>query len=425
MVKGTSISRILLTVVATVLLVAGTSLAQAESITFWLMPNAADAIHIPWLDAKTEEFFEETGIRVRYEIVGWGDAWARISTALITGEGVDVFQAGTTWNPQFAATGAVARIDIDQFGGAGSFMEANLTSTSYQGQYYGVPWFAETRALFYNKDLFAEAGVNPPDTYDDLMDVAEKLIARHGQGRAIAIAGTNAHDLIHNWAIILWANGGDLVDIETMTASFNGPEGVQAMQYYVDLVRRGYAARAVAEYDQNQADAAFINGNVAMAFMGPWNIADIEVENPTLSYGVVEPPAGPAGRAAFSGGSNLVILEASPNKEAARQWINFLLRPENLVAYTRDLSKMLPARVDAFDDPYYGSGYWPTFKDALGYATAYPPLAVWGDIENSVMGEFRNVLTAYVEGSLERQGGVQYFLDLAAQQVERALRRER
>lgn len=98
MVKGTAISRILLTVVATVLLVAGTSLAQAESITFWLMPNAADAIHIPWLDAKTEEFFEETGIRVRYEIVGWGDAWARISTALITGEGVDVFQAGTTWN---------------------------------------------------------------------------------------------------------------------------------------------------------------------------------------------------------------------------------------------------------------------------------------------------------------------------------------
>lgn len=408
-----------------VLLAVTASFGQSREITFWLMPNAADVIHIPWLDAKTDEFFRETGIRVRYEIVGWGDAWARISTALITGEGVDVFQAGTTWNPQFAATGAVAELDMAEFGGAGSFMEANLVSTSYQGRHYGVPWFAETRALFYNKDMFAAAGVEPPRTYEELVEVGKQIVATHGEGRAIAIAGTNAHDLIHNWAIILWANGGDLVDPSSLRAAFNRAEGVLAMEYYVDLVRQGLAARAVAEYDQNQADAAFINGNVAMTFMGPWNIADIEVENPTLKYGVVEPPAGTAGRAAFSGGSNLVILDASPHKDAAAQWIQFLLRPENLVAYTRDLSKMLPATIEAFGDPYYEAGDWQVFKTTLGYATAYPPLAVWGDIENAVVGEFRNVLTAYVEGSLARQGGVQRFLDQAAQQVDRALLRER
>jgi len=159
--------------------------------------------------------------------------------------------------------------------------------------------------------------------------------------------------------------------------------------------------------------------------LGPWNITDIEVENPSLNYGVVEPPAGPTGRAAFSGGSNLVILDASPNKEAAKEWIKFLLRHENLVSYTRDLSKMLPAKVDAFNDPYYETGVWQVFRRALSYATAYPPLGVWGDIENAVMGEFRNVLTAYVEGSLERQGGVQAFLDRAAQRVDEALARER
>src|SRR5690606_23913325 len=146
---------------------------------------------------------------------------------------------------------------------------------------------------------------------------------------------------------------------------------------------------------------------------------------PSLNYGVVEPPAGPTGRAAFSGGSHLVILDASPNKEAAKEWIKFLLRHENLVSYTRDLSKMLPAKVDAFNDPYYETGVWQVFRRALSYATAYPPLGVWGDIENAVMGEFRNVLTAYVEGSLERQGGVQAFLDRAAQRVDEALARER
>ncbi len=425
-VRGmTRFAAVALTAALAMTLAAGAALAQGTEITFWLMPNAADVIHVPWLDQKVEEFYRETGIRVRYEIIGWDQAWSRITTALITGEGVDVFQAGTTWNPQFAATGAVAEIDIDKFGGAGAFMEANLISTTYKGKYYGVPWFAETRALFYNKDMFAAAGVEPPQTYDELVEVGRRIVETFGEGSAIAIAGTNAWDLIHNWAIILWAYGGDLVDAQGRRAVFNGPAGVQAMEYYVDLVRRGLASRATAEYNQPQADAAFINGNVAMAFMGPWNIADIEVENPGLNYGVVEPPAGPTGRAAFSGGSNLVILGASRNKAAAEEWIRFLLRHENLVSYTRDLSKMLPAKVDAFNDPYYETGVWQVFRRGLSYATAYPPLGVWGDVENAIVAEFRNILTAYVEGSLERQGGVQAFLNRAAQRVDEALARER
>ncbi|HEY8531833.1 MAG TPA: extracellular solute-binding protein, partial [Limnochorda sp.] len=230
---------------------------------------------------------------------------------------------------------------------------------------------------------------------------------------------------IHNWAIILWAFGGDLVDTGTRRAVFNGPEGVAAMEYYVDLVRLGLASRATAEYNQDQADAAFINGNVAMAFMGPWNIADIEIENPSLNYGVVLPPAGPAGRAAFSGGSNLAILRQSPNQEAAKKWIAFLLRDENLVDYTKNLTRMLPATLTAYNDPYYEQGVWQVFREALSFATAYPPLATWGSIENAIVGEFRNVLSAYVDGTLEQRGGVKYFLDRAAEQVTRALQDER
>ena len=415
---------ILAALVATAVSVAAPAvvLARAE-ITFWVMPNAPDEIHIPWLQRKAQEFERETGVRVNFEIVGWGDAWSRISTALITGEGVDVFQAGTTWNPQFAATGAVSEINIDEFG-ADSFMPANLASTTYKGKYYGVPWFAETRVLFYNKGIFAAAGVQPPNTYDELLQVGQRIVARFGEGRAVAVAGTNAWDLIHNWAIILWAYGGDLVDLQARRAIFNGPAGVRAMEYYVDLVRRGLCSKACAEYNQPQADAAFISGNVAMAFMGPWNIAGIETQNPSLNYGIVEPPAGPVKRAAFSGGSNLVILRNSPNQAAARQWVQFLVRTDNLVEYTKNLTHMLPAEIEAFNDPYYSTGVWQVFKKTLGYATAYPPLAIWGDIENAIVGEFRNVLTAYVEGKLE-QVGVQHYLDRAAAQVNAALARER
>src|SRR5690606_7886287 len=267
---------------------------------------------------------------------------------------------------------------------------------------------------------FAEAGVEPPNTYDELVEVGKKIVEVFGEGSAIAIAGTNAWDLIHNWAIILWAFGGDLLSPDNKQAVFNEQPGVEAMNWYVDLVSLGLASKASAEYNQPQADAAFISGNVAMAFMGPWNIAGIEVDNPDLNYGIVEPPAGPAGRAAFSGGSNLVILADSPNKEAAKKWIQYLLRPEVLTDYTKNLTHMLPTTYEAYDDPYYNEGVWQTFKKTLSYATAYPPLGVWGDIENAIVGEYKQILSDYVEGKLT---DVQRYLDAAAGQVNRALAR--
>ena len=391
-------------------------------ITFWLMPNAPDETHLPWLQAKAAEFQKETGVKVNIEIVGWGDAWTKISTAIATGEGVDVFQVGTTWNPQFAATGGLETIDLAQFGGAGTFMKANLDSTMYKGAYYGVPWFAETRALYYNKKMFADAGVVPPTTYDELYAVSDKIVKKFGNGSAIAIAGTNAWDLLHNWSIVLWANGGKLTD--GGKASFNGPAGVQALTWYLGLLEKGYAAKACAEYNQPQADSAFINGNVAMCFMGPWNVANIETENPTLDYGVVEPPRGSAGKASFSGGSNLVVLKASRNKDAAIAWIKYLTADAAMVDYTKTLTHMLPATVSAYADAYYQGGIWKTFKDTLDYATAYLPLGVWGDIENAIVAEFKSSITDAVAGKYGEKY-VKAHLDAAAGVVDAALAKEK
>ncbi|WP_369018237.1 sugar ABC transporter substrate-binding protein [Thermatribacter velox] len=399
-------------------------LTAKESITFWLMPNAPDETHIPWLEEKAKEFEAQTGYKVNFEIIGWGEAWQKISVALASQSGPDVFQVGTTWNPQFAATGGLEKIDIAEFGGKEAFMEANYISTTYKGESYGVPWFAETRCLFYNKEMFSEAGVQPPNTYEELKAVGKKIVEKFGEGSAIAIAGTNAWDLLHNWAIVLWAYGGNLLTPDNKKAAFNDEAGIEAMKWYASLIVEGLAAKACAEYNQPQADAAFINGNVAMCFMGPWNIAGIEQENPDLPYDVVEPPAGPVKRASFSGGSNLVILKGSPNKDAAKEWIKFLLSKENLVDYTKNLSHMLPAKIEAFEDPYYDTGVWKVFKKTLGYATAYPPLAVWGDIENAVVQEFRNILTAVASGEYSEET-VKMYLDKAAERVNQALAKER
>ncbi len=393
-------------------------------ITFWAMPNAPNDVHTAWMNQKAAEFEAKTGTKVAFEEVGWGDAWTRISTALATGEGADVMQCGTTWNPQFAATGGLSELNIAEFGGKDIFMKANLESCTYKDKYYGVPWFADTRCLFYNKDIFAEVGVQPPKTQDELIEVGKKIIAKKGKGTAIAIAGTTAWDLLHNWAIILYQDGGSLLSADDKKAVFNQQPGIEAMKWYVSLVQLGLAADACAEYNQPQADAAFINGNVAMCYMGPYNIAGIKHDNPNLKYGVIEPPAGPKGKGAFSGGSNLAVLKASKMQKQAKAWINFLLDESNLVDYCKNLSFMLPVKINAYNDPYYSQGDYKAFKTALSYATAYPPLGVWGSIEQAIVDEFKNVLADYVNGKYN-DDTVKNYLDKAAERVDAALANEK
>lgn len=409
-------------VVLSIMILASVS-AGAVTIEMQAMGNAPTELHKEWMEEKIAEFKEQTGIDVVFNQIAWGEEMQRIPLALTTGEGANVMQVGTTQNPFFAGTGGLLQIDMSEFGGEDAYMPANLKSTKLKGVSYGVPWFAETRVLFYNTEMFEEAGVSePPQTWEEVKEVGQQIIDTHGEGSAIAVAGTSAWDLIHNWAILLWSHGGDMLNEDNTQAAFNSEAGVQAMKYYVDLVDSGLASEACAEYNQPQVDAAFINGDVAMAIMGPWNIADINDENPELPYAVTEPPAGPEGRAAFSGGSNLVIRANAPQEEieASKQWVKFLTSDEVMVDYTKNLTNMLPAKSSAFNDPYYETEKMEVFKESLSYATAYPPLVEWAEIEQAIVNNYNNILTDYVDGNYTEDTAEQY-LDAAADEVNNIL----
>ncbi|OPZ48529.1 MAG: hypothetical protein BWY92_01558 [Firmicutes bacterium ADurb.BinA052] len=101
-----------------------------------------------------------------------------------------------------------------------------------------------------------------------------------------------------------------------------------------------------------------------------------------------------------------------------------MIRKDTLISYTKDLTHMLPATKEAFADPFFSTGVNRAFKAALEYATAYPPLGVWGSIENDITGEFKAIFTDYVTGQLG-PNGVQQHLNTAAQRVDVSLKNER
>ncbi|MFW6035794.1 MAG: extracellular solute-binding protein [Halothermotrichaceae bacterium] len=394
--------------------------ALAVEITFWAMPNAPSEAHYDWMEEKAAEFEAETGIKVNFEETAWD--MQDINNAIATGEGAEVFQVGTTQNAQYAATEQLVDLNIEDFGGADSFAEASLASTKYNGEYYGVPWFAETRCLYYNKDMFEQAGAEVPETWTELKAEGQKIVDELGEGTAVAIAGTAAWDLQHNFSYLLWSNGGDWLNDENTKAVFNDEAGYEAMEYYVSLVDDGLASEACAEYNQPQADAAFINGEAAMGILTPNQVSHIADENPELNYGVAEPPAGPEGRASFAGGSNLVIRSNTSQMkiEAAKAWVQFLIQKGNAMEYAKDLTKFLPATKEALNDPYYDDGVMATFKKTLGYATAYPSIPEWGQIEVAYRTYAGNVLTDYINGDYDEDTAEEY-MDQAADEINSSI----
>jgi len=415
------VKKLLILVCMVSMLVVASVSALAIEITFWTMDNAPSVEQVAWMEAKAADFEAQTGIKVNYEEVGW-DMQA-INNAIATGEGAQVFQVGTTQNAMYAATGQLVELNIDEFGGADRFAEASLASTMYNGGYYGVPWFAETRCLYYNTEMLDQAGVEPPQTWDEVKEVGQQIVGEFGEGSAIAIAGTAAWDLQHNYAILLWSFGGEWLNEDNSRAIFGSQAGYDAMDYWVSLVDEGLADRACAEYNQPQADAAFINGDAAMGILTPNQISQIAHDNPDLQYDIVEPPAGPEGRAAFAGGSNLVIRSSARAEEieAAKAWVKFLLRDENLLSYNQDLTKFLPATVDALEDPFYDEHPMSVFKKTLGYATAYPSIPEWGEIEVTYRTYASQVLTDYINGNFDENTSKEY-MDAAAAEVSSILR---
>jgi multiple sugar transport system substrate-binding protein len=161
-----------------------------------------------------------------------------------------------------------------------------------------------------------------------------------------------------------------------------------------------------------------------MCFMGPWNIANILSENPKLNYGIVEPPKGSVGKASFAGGSNLAIMKGSKNKAGAKAFVKFMISDPVLLDWSLNISKFLPATQSANTDPRLSQGNWKVFKDTISYATAYPTLGVWADIETAIQNNFKAAIADYVNGKYKAEGAKAY-LDTAAGQINAALAKEK
>jgi multiple sugar transport system substrate-binding protein len=227
---------------------------------------------------------QQNGVTIEREAVPGSSLIAKVLQQASSKTLPDVLMLDNPDLQQIAATGALN--PVSDFGlNADGYAPGIVAASTHDGKVYGLQPITNTIALFYNKDILAQAGVQPPKTWDELKDAAKKLTS----GNRYGIAFTATADYEGTWQFLpfMWTAGGDEKDIAT-------PQTAQALQLWVDLVNSGSASKSVVTWGQADVNEQFMAGNAAMMINGPWQYP-VLAKDPALKYDVVPIPGPQAG----------------------------------------------------------------------------------------------------------------------------------
>lgn len=340
------------------------------SLTVWAMGN--EGVKLKTLaDAFVAE---HPGVTVNVTPVDWGQAVAKIQTAIAGKQTPDVSQMGTDMMGQFAATGAFEPVPANF--DATTFFESAWNTNVVDGTVYGVPWYVETRLLYYRTDIAEKAGITTaPATWDDLTAMAKALQDKGGAKWGISLGTKNWQEYLP----FLWSNGGDVVD-ETGKYTLNSPQAVEALAYYQSFFKDKLSPSSVPEgFD---ITPAFVSGTHPMFFSGPWHLGLIKDAGGAgfESKWAIAPMPKKVSSTSFLGGSNLVVYKNSPNKDLAWAFVQYLTDAKTQVAWYQDVTD-LPAVQAAWDDQALKDDpNVAKFGEQLSDTRAQPATATWSEL---------------------------------------------
>jgi multiple sugar transport system substrate-binding protein len=216
---------------------------------------------------------------------------------------------------------------------------------------YGVPWYVDTRVIFYRRDLLARAGYDRvPTTWAAWRAALEAIKRQQGSNNYAIFLPTN------EWAqpaILGMQAGSPILKDDGRYGAFSDTAFRRAFDFYVSLYRDGLAPVA-GTTDIANVYQEFARGFFAMWITGPWNVGEMRKRMPAelrdaWATAPLPGPSGDSSGVSLAGGSSIVIFRKSAHKEAAWRLVEYLARPEQQLRFSR-LSGDLPASVEAWKD---------------------------------------------------------------------------
>lgn len=371
---------------------ARTMLAATTALFALTAPSLAGVVRITVAEysAKTGPYFAEAeaefeaanpGIDVQVEVVPWDVLLQKLTTDISAGTNADLSIIGTRWLIDFVEQGVAEPLDrwmTPEF--TGRFIETFLSPSVMEGSTYGLPIAASARAMYWNKDLFAQAGIaNPPDTWEQLQIDAAKIAALGEDIAGFGMQGKEIETDVYFY-YAMWSKGAEILDADG-TSGLDSEGAIAAAEMYKSMIDNGLTQDGVTAMNREDVQNLFKQGKVGMMITAPFLSNQIAAEAPDLQYGVAAIPAGPTGaRGTYGVTDSLIMFANSQNKDEAWKFMDFLFTTEQRAKFTQG-EGFLPVNKEEAAMPFYTeSEVLNAFTALLPDARFAPVIPGWEEI---------------------------------------------
>jgi multiple sugar transport system substrate-binding protein len=356
-------------------------------IDFWAIGSEGEQVEELIRDFEREN----PTLRVRLQQIPWLAAHEKLLTAFAGDATPDVCQLGNTWIPEFATLGALE--PLDERIAKSTVIEPNdyfpgvWETNRMPDHVYGVPWYADTRLLFYRRDLLEQAGwPRPPQTWSEWKLAMQQVKERAGPDRYALLIPMNEWE---QPTIFGLQTQSEMLRDDSRYGNFESPEFRRAFEFYVSLFSNGWAP-PLQNTEVSNVWEEFARGYFAMYVTGPWNIGEFRRRLPAelqdqWATAPLPRPDSAEHSVSQAGGCGLVLFRRSQNKEAAWRLVEFLSRPESLVRFY-ELTGNLPPRESAWQQGRLAEDErMRAFHEQLEHAAPLPRVPEWEQITKQII----------------------------------------
>lgn len=350
------------------------------SLTIWAMGNEGDLLG----DFVKGFEKENPDVKVKVTAIPWSSAHDKLQTAIAAGNGPDLAQMGTTWMADFSNSFSTVPDNLDM----SDFSNGSKAAGQVDGKQLGVPWYIDTRVLYYRTDIAEMAGWSrAPKTWDELKQMAKDMQKVDGvkYGMNLNPSGTDA---FLGTLPFSYSAGASLTNKEQTKWTFEDTGIKKGLNFTTSLYRDG-VADVNADVSPGADIANFVSGDTPMMLQGPTAVSQInelggdgfESKYATVVLPSMDGSSGPA--TSFVGGCDLVTFKDSKNKQSAWKFIQWASKPETQAKWY-EKSSDLPASQKAWDDDALSDNdKLAAFGDQLKNTMAPPALSTWSQVSSA------------------------------------------
>jgi multiple sugar transport system substrate-binding protein len=349
----------------------------ANVVRFWAVGREGEVA----AELVQEFLRERPDIQVEVQKLPWTAAHEKLLTAYAGETLPDMCSLGNTWIPEFMALNALA--PLDDLAGASreiapdDYFPGIIDSNRVEGRLFGIPWYIDTRLLYYRRDLLQQAGfAAPPVTWAEWEQMLAAIKERVGADRYSILLPLNEFEPL---LVLSLQQPSELLRDNGRYGNFRGDDFQRTLAFYASMFRRDWAPKMTNTQISNVWDE-FGRGLFSFYISGPWNIAEFRKRMPAelQDAWMTAPMPGPDGPGASSaGGASLVIFSASQSKPAAWALMEYLSRSSVQQRFYELTGNMPPRRSTWQSSTLATSPYARAFLAQLDRVRSPPKVPEW------------------------------------------------